>query len=185
MQSPTDWKNVEITAYLKLDNQGGEITGASGNLLGGHYTMYARGDFGPIQVGCEGTSYHGDYAYYGATRFAKEQWYTSYVFTPYKPSSGPIESKWVGFKTIMYNIQQNGKTEVKMEIRVDMNSNGNWIKVNEFVDSGGWGNAGAECGGAPDQIIPWGGPIVTYRWDNSPDVDIKEFSVREIQVNQS
>ena len=34
MQSHNDWKNVEITAYLKLDNQGGYITGASGGLLG-------------------------------------------------------------------------------------------------------------------------------------------------------
>ncbi len=186
MQSPNDWKNVEITAYLKLVNQGGYVTGASGDLLGGHYTMYARGGmhkgFGPTDGGCEGTSYHGDWAYDGATRFAKEQRYPSYIFTPFKPSSGPIESKWVGFKTIMYNIQQNGKTAVKMEIWVDTNGNGNWVKVNEFVDSGGWGNAGAECGDSPDQIITWGGPIVTYRWDNSPDVDIKDFSVREIQA---
>ena len=40
MQSPNDWRNVEITAYLKLDNQGGYITGASGGLLGGHVCMY-------------------------------------------------------------------------------------------------------------------------------------------------
>ena len=56
--------------------------------------------------------------------------------------------------------------------------------VNEIVDSGRWGSAGEECGGAPDQIISWGGPIVTYRWDNSPDVDIKDLSVREIQAPQ-
>ena len=82
----------------------------------------------------------------------------------------------------MYNIQQNGKTAVKMEIWVDVNNNRNWVKVNEFVDSGGFGNAGGECGGATDQIITWGGPITTYRWDNSPDVDVKDLSVREIQA---
>lgn len=43
MQSPNDWKNVEITAYLKLNNQGGSVRGASGSLVGGLYTMYARG----------------------------------------------------------------------------------------------------------------------------------------------
>jgi hypothetical protein len=62
MQSPNDWRNVEITAYLKLDDQGGYITGASGGLLGVHYTMYARGGmhkgFGTTYGGCEGTSYH-------------------------------------------------------------------------------------------------------------------------------
>ena len=48
------------------------------------------------------------------------------------------------------------------------------------MDSGGWGNAGEECGGAPDQLITWGGPVVTYRWNNSPDVDVRNFSAREI-----
>jgi hypothetical protein len=184
MQSPNDWRDVEITGYVKLNKQGGDVRGASGSLLGGHYTWYARGGKHIGQgspLGCEATSYHADWAYSGKTRFAKEQWHVSYVFTPYKPSTASIVGKWVGFKTIMYNIQQNGKTAVKMEIWVDVNDNGNWLKVNEFVDSGGFGKAGGECGGGPDQIITWGGPIATYRWDNSPDVDVKDLSVREIQ----
>ena len=36
------------------------------------------------------------------------------------------------------------------------------------------------CGGRPDQIISWGGPLAAFRWDNADDVDIKDFSVREI-----
>jgi hypothetical protein len=188
MQSPNDWKDVEITGYLKLNEQGGDIRGHSGALVGGHYTLHARGGrhtgFGASDGGCEGTSYHADWAYDGGTRFAKEQWHVSYRFTPYKPSTDSIIGKWVGFKMIMYNIQQNGTIAVKMEIWVDPDNNGNWVKVNDFVDLGGWGKAGGECGGAPDQIISWGGPIVTYRWDNSPDVDIKDFSVREIQAPQ-
>jgi len=188
MQSPNDWKNVEITGYLKLNSQGGDVRGHSGALVGGHFTLYARGGkhtgFGASQSGCEGTSYHADWAYDGTTRFAKEQWHVSYVFTPYKSATDSIIGKWVGFKMIIYNIQQNGTTAVKMEIWVDPNDDGNWVNVNNFVDSGGWGKDGGECGGAPDQIISWGGPIVTYRWDNSPDVDIKDFSVREIQAPQ-
>ncbi len=185
MQSPNDWRDIEITGYLKLNAQGGGTTGASGSLLGGHYTFYARGGHhsgSGAPTGCEATSYHGEWDYVGTTRFAKEQWHVSYVFTPHKPATDSIVGKWVGFKTIMYNIQQNGKTAVKVEVWVDVNNNGNWVKVNDFVDSGGFGNAGGECGGAPDQIITWGGPIVTYRWDNSPDVDIKDLSVREIQA---
>jgi hypothetical protein len=185
MQSPNDWRDIEITGYLKLNAQGGGTTGASGSLLGGHYTFYARGGHhtgSGAPAGCEATSYHGEWDYVGTTRFAKEQWHVSYVFTPHKSATDSIVGKWVGFKTIMYNIQQNGKTAVKMEIWVDVNNNGNWVKVNEFVDPGGFGNAGGECGGAPDQIITWGGPITTYRWDNSPDVDVKDLSVREIQA---
>lgn len=188
MQSPNDWRDVEITGYLKLNKQGGNVHGHSGSLSGGHYTFYARGGrhvgFGAPEGGCEATSYHGNWAYDGKTRFAKEQWHVSYVFTHYKPSTNSIAGKWVGFKTIMYNMQQNGKIAVKNEIWVDADNNGKWIKVNDFVDSGGFGKAGGECGGAPDQIIMWGGPIVTYRWDNSPDVDVKDLSVREIQAPQ-
>ena len=34
-----------------------------------------------------------------------------------------------------------------MEIWVDPNDDGNWVNVNNFVDSGGWGKDGGECGG--------------------------------------
>jgi hypothetical protein len=88
--------------------------------------------------------------------------------------------KFVGFKSIMYKMQQSGKTVVKLEIWVDPNNNNGWQKVYDFTDSGGWGDAGGVCGGAPDQIITWGGPIATFRWDNANDVSIKNFSVREI-----
>ena len=54
-------------------------------------------------------------------------------------------------------------------------------KVYTFTDSGGFGSDGEDCGGDPDQIITWGGPIATFRWDNADDVDIKKFSVREIE----
>ncbi len=43
MQSPNDWRDVKITGYVKLNKQGGDARGASGSLLGGHYTWYARG----------------------------------------------------------------------------------------------------------------------------------------------
>jgi hypothetical protein len=69
------------------------------------------------------------------------------------------------------------------EISVDPYDDGNWVNVNNFVDSGGWGKEGGECGGSRDQINTRASPIITYRWDNSPDVDIKDFSVREIQVS--
>ena len=31
-----------------------------------------------------------------------------------------------------------------------------------------------------DQIITWGDPIATFRWDDARDVDFKFLSVREI-----
>jgi hypothetical protein len=84
----------------------------------------------------------------------------------------------------MYNVKSNGITSVKEEIWLDPNATNKWIKVNEFTDAGGFGDQGQVCGGKPDQIISWGGPIATFRWDKTSDVDIKDLSLREIQVSQ-
>jgi hypothetical protein len=173
MQSPNDWKDVEITGYVKLN---------SGN--NDNFVWYARGarhtGYGSPQ-GCEGVAYKGDLFYDGSTRFSKEQWHTGgYVFGEFGKNIGPIKDKWVGLKVIMYNIVQDDKTMVKLELWVDKNNDNDWTKAAEKIDKGGWGNTGGECGGETDQIITWGGPIASFRWDGATDVDIKKFSVREI-----
>ena len=173
MQSPNDWRDVEITGYVKLN---------SGN--NDNFVWYARGGrhtgYGSPQ-GCEGVAYKGGLFYSGATRWEKEQWHTGgYVFAEFGKNIGPIKGKWVGLKVIMYNIVQNDKIAVKLELWVDKSNNNHWIKASEKIDKGGWGNNGMECGGKPDQIITWGGPIAAFRWDGATDVDIKKFSVREI-----
>ena len=33
----------------------------------------------------------------------------------------------------------------------------------------------------PYSVVTWGGPIAIFRWDNIDDMDIKDFSIREIQ----
>jgi hypothetical protein len=178
MQSPKDWKNVELTGYVKVNK------GQSGE----NFAWYARGGRhtgSGSPEGCEGSAYKPDLFYDGRVRFAKEQWHVSYVFTDHKRPIDSIEDRWVGFKGVMWNEEQNGETVVKMEIWVDNNEDGKqdgpWVKVDENIDSGGWGSEGEECGGASDQIITWGGPVATFRWDGASDVDIKNFSVREIQ----
>jgi hypothetical protein len=123
----------------------------------------------------------------GQTNFAKDQWHTGgYVLTPTKPSIvDTMVGKWIGFKMVTYNFEENGKTVVMMQNWVDKDNNGNWVKVYEYVDRGGLGNQGGHCGAAnPDQIITWGGPIATFRWDNFNAVDIKNLSIREIQPPQ-
>jgi hypothetical protein len=173
MQSPNDWRDVEITGYIKLNSGTGD-----------NFAWYARGGrhtgFGSPE-GCEGVAYKGDLYFDGQTRWTKEQWHTGgYVFSDYLKGTGSIKGKWVGFKSIMYNIDHSGKAGVKLEIWLDKENTNQWIKVNERVDTGGWGNNGRECGGTPDQIITWGGPIASFRWDSASDVDIRDFSVREI-----
>jgi hypothetical protein len=176
MQSPNDWRDVEITGYVKVNSGSGD-----------NFAWYARGGRhtgSGNPEGCEGVAYKGGLYYNGETRWAKEQWHSGgYVFSEHQKSMVPLNGKWVGFKTIMFNMEEAGKTAVKLEMWLDKDNNNQWVKVNERVDNGGWGNNGGECGGDPDQVITWGGPIATFRWDSASDVDIKNFSVREIQPN--
>ena len=174
MQSPNDWKNVELTGQVKF-NSGDDSENWAWYARGGRHT----GSGSP--EGCEGSSLKGDLTYTdGTVRWAKEQWHVSYVFSPWKNSPASADGKFVGFKAMMYNTIINGETAVKLELWVDPNNNNNWQKVYDFIDQGGWGNDGGECNGEPDQIISWGGPIASFRWDGANSVDIKNLSVREI-----
>ena len=174
MQSPNDWKNVEITGYARVNS------GEDDN-----FAWYARGGFHGDEDPCEGAAYKVDLFYNGGAQVAKEQWHVKYSKSEVQePETQFASGEWIGFKGVMYNIlQPDGKTAVKTENWVDKDGDGqNWIKVYEYTDSGGWGRSGTDCGKEPDQIITWGGPVATFRWDNAPDVDFKNLSIREISV---
>jgi hypothetical protein len=174
MLRANDWRNFEMTQYVKVNTSPSDDN-FSPNGRGGKHTLT---DTPP--AGCEGSSMKGDVFFSGKVRFAKEQWHVSYVFTSLKTATSSIEDKWVGIKFIVYNFVENSKVVVRTQLWLDANNNGNFVKVDENVDRGGWGTEGVECGGAPDQIISWGGPITTFRWDTATDVDFKYLSVREI-----
>lgn len=172
MLSPNDWKDVEITGYVKVNSISADD----------NFAWYARGGKHGDSDGCEGVSYKGDLFYSGKAQVAKEQLHVNYDKSEEKQAVDSIQGKWVGFKFVMYNIQQNGKNAVRMESWVDQANDGNWAKVFEIVDSGGWGRQGTSCGGSADQVITWGGPVATFRWDSATDVDFKFLSVREINA---
>jgi hypothetical protein len=95
--------------------------------------------------------------------------------------------KWMGWKVIMYNIKVNDTTAVKMESYLDIDNNGNWSKVTDLVDSGGWyartSNEvfyNANCGKPKDYIVTNSGLIATFRADNMV-LDFKNLSIREIK----
>jgi hypothetical protein len=139
-----------MTQYVKVNTSPSDDN-FSPNGRGGRHT----GD-GPPE-GYEGSSVKGDVLFSGKVQFAKEQWHVSYVFTSLKTSTTSIEDRWVGMKFVVYNFQESGKTVVKTEPCLDKNNNGNFVKVAENVDRGGWGTEGIECGGAPDQILAGAG----------------------------
>jgi len=172
MQLPSDWKNFEMTGYVKLNVASSD-----------EFTWYGRGgSHNDNNGGCEGSAYKGQLLLDGGSRFAKESWHVNYDFTSKKYNTPSLLDKWVGFKFITYNQPGiNFDEMVQMEIWVDLQNNNNWVMVDSFTDDG-WGSGASHCGPAISDNMPitWGGPEVTFRADNAPDFDFKYLSVREI-----
>ena len=168
---PTDWKNVEITGYLKpLASEGkNDISLVSRSVR--HSTN--------VDEGCGGSSYHNNIGINnGAFRFKKEMWHVHYMVTPYfNTTIGSIVNKWVGFKGAVYNLP-NGS--VKLESYVDKDVDNHWMKVAELLDSGNWGNDMTHCGAKTEgAVISWGSPMIIFKSDYVT-YDFKNLSVREI-----
>jgi F5/8 type C domain len=169
---PTDWKNVEITIYVKvLSTAGGgdEISLVSRSVR--HSTN--------VHEGCGGSSYHNNIDFTnGKFKFKKEMWHVNYDIKPYSGITiGSTMNKWIGFKGIVYNLPDGS---VKLESYVDKDNNNNWQKATELVDKGNWGNDMTHCnartGGA---AVTWGSPMIIFK-SNGVTYDFKKFSVRQI-----
>ena len=169
---PSDWKNMEITIYVKvLSTSGGgdEISLVSRSVR--HSTN--------VQEGCGGSSYHNNIDFTnGKFKFKKEMWHVNYDIKPYSGITiGSTMNKWIGFKGIVYNLPDGS---VKLESYVDKNNNNNWEKATEFVDKGNWGDAMTHCKAKTSgAAITWGSPMVIFK-SNGVAYDFKKFSVRQI-----
>jgi hypothetical protein len=198
-QGQEEWKNVEMTGYVKIissisttnpnEFSDQEDEREDEDSIDPHLTWRARGGRHNDMVPCEGTALNGALYSEGKITWKKEIWhtggYTDARGVSHIPNS--IINKWIGWKAVMYNINNN--SAVKMESYLDINADNNWIKVSEVEDNGGWyADASdeifysADCGRKKDHIITNSGPIATFRADNLI-FDFKNFSIREILPN--
>lgn len=193
------WKNIEITGYAKVidsvsssaandsraddsDNGEGEEKDFASDL-----EWRARGGRHNHENPCDGTAYTGTIDIDGNVRWKKEIWHTG-GYTDERAVEKVTDSilgRWIGWKVVMYNINNNS-TAVKLESYLDDKNNNEWRKVTDLVDDGGWYADSsdqefysADCGRPKDYIITNGGPIVTFRSDNTI-WNFKNLSVREI-----
>jgi hypothetical protein len=174
MQGANDWKNIEMTGFVRLN---------AASDMSDNFDWYARGGkHNDSLSGCEGSSYKGGLHYDGRTRWQKETWHVSYEQAPYKNATTSLKGRWVGFKAVMRNTVVNGKAAVKLEMFLNDNADKvSWRRIYDFTDAGDWGGDASHCGGSVNAApITWGGPISVFRWDNASDVDFKWMSVREI-----
>ncbi|MGA7044221.1 MAG: hypothetical protein WBY71_11165 [Nitrososphaeraceae archaeon] len=185
------WKNVEMTGYVKIDSTRTtrSFFGSNNNEDSGtpDIDWRARGGRHSGNVPCEGTALNGGIYVDGTVGWKKEIWHTG-GYTDARgvqKATNSILDRWVGWKVVMYNINNN--QAVKMESYLDDKNDNNWRKVTDIVDSGGWYAKSpdnvfysANCGRLKDYIITNAGPIPTFRADNIA-MNFKDLSIREIQ----
>jgi hypothetical protein len=147
MQSPNDWKNVELTGYLKVNS----ISGSTQNSAA-HVEFLARGarntneqtKIGSFTLQCEATA-------------ISTAGYTANSQDPQiLHATSTLQGRWIGVKEVLYNLPDGS---VKIEQWLDdgtnnINTPGNqWHKVLEFIDNGHWGGGHPNCGGTDHTII--------------------------------
>lgn len=177
------WKNVEITGYAKINEV---LSDTNSTVKDEDLSWYARGGRHNTKVPCEATAYIGGIYIDGSVGWKKEIWFID-GYTDEKGAekvTTPLIGRWVGWKVIMYNI--NNDTAVKLESYIDNTNTNFWIKVSDLVDDGGWYSKSndaefysAGCDRDKDYVVTNGGPVVTFRSDNLT-WEFKNLSIREI-----
>ena len=185
VKSPANklWLNTEMTGYYKLTD-----------------SIYYPQEFihlirsgSPHASTCEGASYYAGITYDGDVAKIQKSLYfgedkQGYSQTLYvRGVTTPLTDRWIGMKTVTYNINSN--TAVQIEIWIDDFNDNNWRKVFEKIDNG-WSVPGDPSAygcinpltGLPrtsSDIILWGGTEQQFRADNA-EMDFKWLSIREI-----
>ena len=180
LQGEDEWRDVEITGYFNIKSiQSDEV---------GVLQWYARGGNHSDKTPCEGTSLKGRILSDGTAGWKKEIWhdggYTYQNGSVNKVTNYPLEDRWIGWKVIMYNINEN--KAVKMESFIDDENKNTWKKVINLVDNGKWYASStdnifnsANCGKPKDYVVINSGPTAAFRSDEVI-WKFKNLSVREI-----
>jgi hypothetical protein len=129
-----------------------------------------------IHDGMGGTSYKCNLDIEGSLTVKKEIWHTGgYQFSKKYPATDhSIFDKRIGYAVGLYNfLYDDQKRGVCVMQFLDEECDGLWKLEYMRCDreNMGWGKkgekGGEKFGGKYDQIITWGSPKVTFRWDNS------------------
>jgi hypothetical protein len=145
------WVNVEITGYAKMVSGSNELI-----------QWYSRGGHHTSSNECLGSAVKARLYGDGEARWVKEINHPAYTSNrgSVQATNTPLEDRWIGFKAVMYNFVQDGKTYVRMQSYIDddvTDSNGNlviknnWKLASVVEDKGGWatGSSDFNSGCAP------------------------------------
>lgn len=206
MAGPSDFRNVEFTAYFKIQDYLSSV-----NLDEDYVSVYFRGGVKhTADHGCSGCGYRAGIEYDGGWHTTKYYAYPSnYYINPQqnfkffnsRPTTN-LKNRWIGMKVLCYDVPKVGQTsftpetaDVKVEVWYDYIGSGsepptptnNWTKYFEIFDRGA--NTMGHTGDVTNckaqniyEILRWGGPLVTLRVDNVSSIQVKWLSVREIDL---
>jgi hypothetical protein len=133
------WLNVEITGYAKMVSGSNELI-----------QWYSRGGHHTSSNECLGSAVKARLYGDGEARWVKEINHPAYTGNrgAVEATNEPLADRWIGFKAVMYNFVENGRTYVRMESYIDdkvTDANGNlaiannWQLASVVEDRGGWG----------------------------------------------
>jgi hypothetical protein len=138
------WLDIEITGYAKMISGSNELI-----------QWYSRGGHHTNSDQCLGSAYKGRLYGDGHTTFVKEVTHPAYTSNrgSVQAADASLVDRWIGFKAVMYNFVENGKTYVRMESYIDndvTDSNGNlvignnWQLASVVEDRGGWSTTNSD-----------------------------------------
>jgi hypothetical protein len=182
------WLNVEVTAYAKIESGSNELL-----------QLYSRGGHHTDRDQCEGSAYKARLYGNAIAAWTKEITHPAYAGNrgESQVTDTPLEGRWVGFKAVIYNFEEDGETYVRLESYIDddvTDSDGNlvignnWKLASVVEDRGGWATDNDDfnesCGRERDEILSEPGGtdsqnIVGFRTDGI-DWNFKYLSAREI-----
>jgi hypothetical protein len=194
MQDPSDWKDIEQTAYYRLKKlHDGKKNGGPHieHVMRGQRSTSETKSYGGCSSSCS-NNYHLHAHFDGRQKYEKDLDHTTDYWSKQPPDSEKQHAsgnwpmnQWVGFKTIVYN-KGDG---VQLETWTDIKGNGEWVMTHNLFDSGHWPVADAStvqkhCKTSGQPPITWGGPLTVFRSDNIEDYDIKWASIRSIDSSK-
>lgn len=185
------WLNTELTLYAKRVSEQSDADSSTGfefqaRSADGHTGDASAKNAAGLPLQCDGHVYGYSLRYDGRALFEKELRHPTY--TPQVSrniwSGGTLpRNQWIGIKAITYNKPDGG---VKLELWRDLTDGadgGQWEKVHEYTDVGGWSispTVAASCAIPADYRITTPQPLFIIRNSNIAEQWYKKATLREI-----
>lgn len=195
MQSLSDFKDIEMTAYYRINKLGGGTKNGGPDLehvMRGQRSTSDTTSYGGCSASCA-DNYHANYYPNGRQKFEKDMDHkTNYPHGPKNAEKPGATSawklgRWFGYKTISINKSRG----VELQTWTDFNGDGNWVRTHSIMDNNDWPLADASTVNShcktpnnPAPAITWGGPITVFRSDFIDSYDMKWASIRNIDASK-